>query len=206
MVEFLYSVDKAVFYFCNQTIANPVFDAAMPILTDWSQHWYGQVLFGLLWLLLVWKGGKKGRTTAFLLIPLILMTDQLNNNVFKSAFARPRPCHIIEGRMVVEHVRLLVSCGGGYSFPSGHAVNNFAAASFFSQYYRRWAWAFYTYAGLMAFSRMSVGVHYPSDVLAGAAVGALFGSAFVHLWRLMGQKFPALSISDAPPVPNRARE
>jgi len=205
MVEFLYSIDKAVFYFCNQTIANPVFDAAMPILTDWNQHWYGRLLFGVLWLLLAWKGGKKGRTLALLLIPLILMSDQLNNNVLKRVFARPRPCHIIDGKMVLEHVRLLVSCGGGCSFPSGHAVNNFAAAGFFSHYYRRWGWAFYTYAGLIAFSRMSVGVHYPSDVLAGAAVGMLFGSVVIYLWRLAERRFPALSI-EAPPVPNRADE
>ncbi|OLD59872.1 MAG: hypothetical protein AUI33_16095, partial [Ignavibacteria bacterium 13_1_40CM_2_61_4] len=181
MVEFLYSIDKAVFYFCNQTISNPVFDAAMPILTDWNQHWYGLLLFGILWLILVWKGGKKGRTAAFLLIPLIYMSDQLNNNVLKTLFARPRPCYIIDGKMVLEHVRLLVSCGGGFSFPSGHAVNNFAAATFFSYYYRRWAWAFYTYAGLMAFSRMSVGVHYPSDVLAGAAVETLCASVVIQL-------------------------
>ncbi|HYQ86202.1 MAG TPA: phosphatase PAP2 family protein [Bacteroidota bacterium] len=205
MVEFLYSIDKAVFYFCNQTIANPVFDAAMPILTDWNQHWYGRVLFGILWLLLVWKGGKKGRTAALLLIPLIFMSDQLNNNLLKRVFARPRPCHIVDGKMVLEHVRLLVSCGGGFSFPSGHAVNNFAAASFFSHYYRRRAWAFYTYAGLIAFSRMSVGVHYPSDVLAGAAVGALCASVVIHLWRLVERRFPALSI-DTPPVPVRADE
>jgi len=205
MVEFLYSIDKAVFYFCNQTIANPVFDAAMPILTDWNQHWYGRVLFGILWLLLVWKGGKKGRTAALLLIPLIFMSDQLNNNLLKRVFARPRPCHIVDGKMVLEHVRLLVSCGGGFSFPSGHAVNNFAAAGFFSHYYRRRAWAFYTYAGLIAFSRMSVGVHYPSDVLAGAAVGALCASVVIHLWRLVERRFPGLSI-DAPPVPVRADE
>jgi undecaprenyl-diphosphatase len=206
MAEFLYSIDKAVFFFCNQTIANPVFDAAMPVLTDWNQHWEGRLLFGILWLLLFWKGGKKGRIAALLLIPLIYMSDQLNSNVLKTLFARPRPCHIIDGKMVLEHVRLLVSCGGGYSFPSGHAVNNFAAATFFSHYYRRWAWAYYTYAGLIAFSRMSVGVHYPSDILAGAAIGAMCGTLVVRLRRLAGERFPALSISDDPPVPVRADE
>jgi undecaprenyl-diphosphatase len=68
------------------------------------------------------------------------------------------------------------------SFPSSHAVNNFAAATLFSYYYRRWTWAFVTYASLVAVSRPYVGVHYPSDALGGAVIGILVCIVLLFLW------------------------
>jgi undecaprenyl-diphosphatase len=196
MLEFLYSIDKAVFQFCNQTIANPAFDAAMPFITDLNQHWYGLVLFGGLWMLLFWRGGKKGRTVALLLIPLITISDQLSSAVIKNIVARPRPCHTVNGLQVLQDIRELVPCGSGFSFPSSHAVNNFAAATFLSNFYRRWSWAFYSYASVMAFSRLSVGVHYPSDVVGGAMIGAATSVTVLYCWRALEDRFPLLSVSE----------
>lgn len=71
------------------------------------------------------------------------------------------------------------SSGGSPSFPSGHTSNAFAAATSFSLAYPKWYIIVptYTWAGTVAYSRMDLGVHYPSDVLAGALVGA--GSAWL---------------------------
>jgi undecaprenyl-diphosphatase len=198
MVDFLYSIDKAVFYFCNQTIANPVFDVVMPFLTDLNKSVFGQIFFIILWLLLMWKGGKKGRIIGILVIPLIVMSDQLSSSVIKKIVARPRPCHDIDGVPILDHIHLLVPCGSGYSFPSSHAVNNFAVGTFLSFYYRRWTWAFMSFAFVIAFSRLSVGVHYPSDCLGGAIIGALCAVLLIMVWNFLSRNYPILAPENPP--------
>ena len=191
MVDFLYSIDKTVFYFINTTLANPVFDAVMPALTDWNKSWIGLSIFGALWLLLVVNGGRKGRVIGVMLIVLIIFSDQFSSHLLKPIFARPRPCHI-----PLDNLRLLVDCGSGFSFPSSHAVNNTAFAVYMSYYYRRLGWLFAVYAFLMCLSRVVVGVHYPSDVLGGAVVGVSCAVMLVYIQTNLAKKFPPLDITE----------
>lgn len=209
-MDVLSTLDKQLFIFINQTLANPVFDVMMPPFTDWNKSWIGWGIFGLLWLLLMWKGGKKGRIVGIILIPLIVSSDQINSALVKSLFHRPRPCHVIDGKTMVESVRLLVPCGSGYSFPSSHAVNNFAFAAFLSFYYRRWAWIFYTYAFLIGLSRIVVGVHYPFDVAGGAIIGIVYAFIVIGIYEFIGKIFPVLRVQElsASPIvePQRQNE
>jgi len=172
MADFLYSLDVAVFYFFNHSLHNSVLDVVMVFLTR-TDKLHFQIFYGVVWLALMVKGGRRGRTVALLLIPVILASDQLSSSVIKHLVARMRPC------FTLPDVNLLVRCGSGLSFPSSHAVNNFAAATLFSYYYRRWTWAFITYASLVALSRPYVGVHYPSG---GAVIGALVCFIILFLW------------------------
>lgn len=172
MIDFLYSLDVSLFTFGNRVLQNPVFDWFMPFITDLNKKPAALVVALILWLLLLMKGGREGRIAALLLIPTIALGDQLNSSVLKHIFERLRPCHVLPD------VHLLVSCGSGYSFPSSHAVNNFAAGLVLSYFQRKWAWAYLSFAGTVSFSRVYVGVHYPSDILAGALIGFLVG-AFV---------------------------
>lgn len=182
MIETLLQSDRQLFTFLNQGLSNPLFDIILPFVTDLNRKPIGLVLIVILWLLLLVKGGTNGRVAALLLIPTIVLSDQLNSFWLKFIVERLRPCHELLD------VRLLVGCGSGYSFPSSHAVNNFAAALILSYFVPRWTWAFFTFAGIVGFSRVYVGVHYPSDVLAGAIVGmaiagiviVLFG--FIESW------------------------
>ncbi len=192
--EILFAADRAVFVFINQTLANPFFDFVMPAVTDWNKSWIGLSLFAGGWLLLMWKGGRKGRILGLLLIPLIVMSDQLSSSLLKMLVHRPRPCHLVNGILPVGSVRLLVPCGGGYSFPSSHAVNNFAFAAFLAFYYRRWQWLLFTYAAVMALSRVIVGVHYPSDILAGSLIGFLCAYVVIGLWESLARQFPVLAL------------
>jgi undecaprenyl-diphosphatase len=194
MVDVLYTIDVAVFHFINGTLANPVFDAIMPVLSDLNLTLYGRIAASVLWFLLVWKGGKRGRIAALLLIPLIVFSDQLSSSIIKKLVCRPRPCHMIDSVPMVTGIRLLVDCGGGFSFPSSHAVNNFAAATLFSYFYRKWIWAFAAFAGLVSLSRVSVGVHYPSDILGGAVIGVLCAVIILLVWVSLAKRFPVIGI------------
>jgi undecaprenyl-diphosphatase len=201
MIDYLYSIDKAVFIFLNQTLANPITDVVMPVLTNLNQTWWGLTLFVIGWLLLMWKGGRKGRIVGFLLILLITISDQLSSTVIKSIVQRSRPCHDVDGIPFVEHINLLVPCGSGFSFPSSHAVNNFAAATFFTYYYRKWWCVFFLFAVAVSYSRIVIGVHYPSDVLGGAIIGTIIAFIVIYWWKLFEARFPFLRISpDAKPL------
>ena len=188
-MDFLFSLDRTVFLFINQSLATPLGDILWPLITDYDKQLPVRILLIIAWLWMLFKGGRRGRTTALLIIPLIIITDKLNSEVLKELFDRPRPCHEIGGEHIVEGVRLLVNCGPGNSFPSSHAVNNFGVALLFARYLPKWAWAFFTWAGLVAISRVFVGVHYPLDVLGGAAAGLAVAALVLAVWSKIEQRF-----------------
>lgn len=175
-MNFFSQLDTSVFYFLNQTIANPILDKVMPYITD-VHSWYLVYIFGILGL--IWKGGKNGRYAALALILGVVLTDQFNSEILKDMFGRLRPCKTLDD------VRLLVNCGSGKSFPSSHAANNFAAAFILTRYYPKNWILYYFVAFLMALSRPYVGVHYPSDILGGAIVGVAMGFVVISIVNLL---------------------
>lgn len=194
MMPFLSSIDTALFFFINRTISNPVTDYAWPFVTDYSSFLVVRVILLGVWLMLIVKGGPKGRTAALLCVVILVVSDQLSSSVIKALIARPRPCHEVGGVPVLQGVHLLVHCGSGKSFPSSHAVNNFAMATLFAYYYRPWTWAFFSWATLVALSRVAVGVHYPSDILGGAIIGAAVAALMIALWTALQRRyFPRLA-------------
>ncbi|GBC97215.1 Putative undecaprenyl-diphosphatase YbjG [bacterium HR16] len=156
---------------------HPLLDALMLFVTDIKRT---GILLLLVWIGLMWKGGARGRTVALLLIPLILLTDQLSSHVLKELFGRARPCEMLQG------VRAIDGCRHSASFPSSHAVNTFAAATLFAFFYRRWVpWVAFGLAAVVSYSRVYLGLHYPSDVLGGAVIGAFCALAMVWGYRAL---------------------
>jgi undecaprenyl-diphosphatase len=187
MIEFFYSLDVAFFTFVNSTLSTTAGDFLWPYITDYDRYLPVRILFVAVWLALMIKGGKRGITAALLVILVIVCADQLSSFVIKPLFERPRPCHVVDGAQVVQNVHLLVHCGGGKAFPSSHAVNNFAVATLFTFFYRRWAWALFGWASLVSISRVAVGVHYPSDILGGALIGTAVAAIVLWLWTVAGR-------------------
>jgi undecaprenyl-diphosphatase len=121
-----------------------------------------------------------------LLVPLVaadLTADGLAG-LLKDVFDRPRPT----ARYTEPHALIAGPHTG--SFPSGHAATSFACATVLSAFAPRLTPLFLVLATAVAFSRVYVGVHYPLDVIAGAALGALVGAGWVWLWRRYGAKPP----------------
>ena len=202
MIDLLYSIDTALFTFINQTTSNPLGDLLWPLITHYDRFLVVRILLLAVWVGLLLKGGPTGRRVALLLIPILLAADQLSSSILKELIGRPRPCHIVDGCPVVEGVRLLVDCGPGKSFPSSHAVNNFAVATLFSFYYRKWTWAFMVWASLVALSRPAVGVHYPSDIIGGAILGALVAMGLIQAWQFIEHRF----MNDGAPPTDKGEE
>ncbi|HSW54401.1 MAG TPA: phosphatase PAP2 family protein [Ignavibacteriaceae bacterium] len=168
-MDFLYSIDLAVFYFFNHTISTGFLDKFFSIITDVNK-WY--IAYVILIGIAFFNGGRRGKIAVIGLILLIVVTDQTGYRVLKELFERVRPCNILTD------VITPVGCAGGFSFPSNHALNNFAAAVFLLRLFPNYKWIFLIVAILISISRIYLGVHYPSDVIGGALIGAAFGYLF----------------------------
>jgi len=186
-VPWLLDLDVAAFRFINQTLANPVSDVVMPFLS-------GNVLVGpavaavLGWLL--WRGGAKGRIFVTVLALTLALNDGLVINRLKKAIGRSRPFD------TQPEVHLLAGKGLAKSMPSSHAATTAGAAMVAGLYFRRSRRFMVPIAAAVGISRVSVGVHYPSDVLVGWLLGAAGGWGFPRLfkalWGFLGRRwFPA---------------
>jgi undecaprenyl-diphosphatase len=108
-----------------------------------------------------------------LILIVVSLADLTSVHAFKNVFLRLRPSH---EPAIVDQIRLLVSKGGLYGFVSSHAANFFAIAAIVSTLFseRKYLpYILYSWATLVAYSRIYVGKHYPLDVLGGALLGIL---------------------------------
>lgn len=167
LIMWLGSIDRSVFFFINTTLANPVTDFIMPLVTT---DLHLKIFYGVILAIILWKGDKRLRLALIASLIVVTLTDQLSSAVLKPLFARPRPCWNME-------VHLLVGCGSGFSMPSSHAANLFGQAYLFREVAKPSAKYLIPLAIVVALSRVFVGVHYPADILVGAALGTIVGWA-----------------------------
>ena len=186
------SPDTQLLLLINHSTANSLFDVLMPALTS---HGYLLVLPFLLYMIVcsldrMDAQGKRFLSTALWTIAIsccAFFLAEWVEAVVKNAVARERPCTAIEG------IRLIVGWPKSYSLPSGHAISSFACAVplyILSREYMMMQWRLYplALASVIAFSRLYLGVHYPTDVLAGAVLGAAIGMLLSYLWRMIAMK------------------
>lgn len=166
--------DQWLFIQINNQQSNSFFDNIMPFIRS-QYFWAPFYLFLLVFMLQNFKVNVWWWIVLF--ICLVSLTDMTSSRLVKDAFHRLRPC---QDRDFFQHVRLLVnSCSGGYSFTSSHAANHFGMATFIFLTLRpvigRWVWLVFAWAAIIGYAQVYVGVHYPFDVLGGAAIGFAFG-------------------------------
>lgn len=193
----LESIDLALFRFINLKLSNGVLDRIMPPLS--GNAWFFPLLI-VLGAALIWKGGTRGRLLVLMLALVLGLGDTLVINRIKKAVGRPRPYH------AVPEAHLPVGEGSSGSLPSSHTSTWFAATLIAWIYYRRSWRVMLPFAMLIGFSRVYLGVHYPSDVLAGAILGAGYAVAGLWLaemlWRRAGQRWFPLWWSRLPSLVN----
>ena len=102
--------------------------------------------------------------------------------VGKNLIARPRPCWLDDS------VMMLISSPADYSFPSGHTLSSVIGATVLTKTDRRFGWAAIPLAAVIAFSRLYLFVHFPSDILAGAILGVIIGEAVYRIGMRCGRR------------------
>lgn len=140
-------------------------------------NWAGLVLLAVLlvagWLLGRRRPDAPRLTATAFLVGLGAVLALLANQVIGPAVSRARPCHALA------HVDVLLHCASDSSFPSDHAMIAGAFAAGLLLLNRRIGLAALLLALLLSFARVYVGVHYPSDVAGGLAIGAAIGTLIV---------------------------
>ncbi|MGB9561476.1 MAG: phosphatase PAP2 family protein [bacterium] len=137
-------------------------------------------LLVIIWLLLIIRATPQTKRMLLVIPFLISATDILSSGIMKPLFARVRPCHILE-------LTTISSCSESFSFPSGHATNSMAFAFFLFLHKRLLGLCFILLSVFISFTRIYLGLHYPTDIFAGWVIGIFWASFFYiikeRIWR-----------------------
>ena len=163
MLESLINFEGSILLFLQNYVRNPVLNALLIPFTLSNNAGISCIL-----IVAVFIYFKSLRKAGILMGISLLLEFLLNNLIIKNLFARIRPYEVIDGLI------LLVGKAPDYSFPSGHTGSAFAlAVVIFMVMDRKYGIIALILASLMGFSRLSVGIHYPSDVLGGVILGVV---------------------------------
>lgn len=148
------------FLYFLQSLHNPVLDKIMVFITSLGNE-------GLLWIgiAVVMVFFKKYRKCAISMGISLLLMELVGNVILKDLIMRERPCWIDPS------IELLVKAPSSFSFPSGHTFAGFAASVTIFLNHKREGIAAIAVASLIAFSRMYLFVHFPTDILGGIVFG-----------------------------------
>ena len=161
MMEWIMDMDSRILLFFQDVVRDPVLTPVFTVITTLGN---GAVIWILISLCLLLS--KKTQKTAFMCAVAMLVSLLVNNLALKNIVGRIRPYEMVQGLIP------LIGRPRDYSFPSGHTASSFAAAwVLYRRLPKRFGIPALVLAGLIGVSRLYVGVHYPTDVLAGFISG-----------------------------------
>jgi len=133
---------------------------------------------GMIWIMITifLLINKKYRKAGFMLLVAISLSTILGEGIIKHIVQRQRPFTHIPG------LKLLISRPNGYSFPSGHSAVGFASAIILSKNFKKYTPSFFLIASLIAFSRLYLYVHYPTDVICGIGLGVASAMITIYIF------------------------
>lgn len=163
------NLDIWILDFINDNLHNPILDKLMMFITSLGNS-------GLIWIVIsiILITIPKYRKVGVMALCALILTTILGEVILKNILQRSRPF------TKVPDFELLIKAPLSYSFPSGHTGSSFAVAGILGSKFKKSRIYIYILAMLIAFSRLYLYVHYPSDVLAGVVLGS--ASAFIVLY------------------------
>ena len=165
MLNTIQNVDIGILNYIQEYIKNPFLDKIMPFITSLGNLSFIWIVIGILLLRI-----KKYRKYGFMIFLSLILCGLIGNIILKPIVARMRPFDIyplIDG--------LLIKIPKDYSFPSGHTMSSFAPIVVLLYFNRKIGVCALIIGSLIAFSRLYLYVHYPSDVFAGMVIGIING-------------------------------
>ncbi len=177
--------DGQFLLFLQENVRNDVLTPIMKLITHLGDK-------GIFWILIaiILCFFKKTRPIGIMAGIALVMSVVINNAIIKNLVARPRP--YLPETIGGQGLKLLIEEQSDWSFPSGHSGASFAAAVvFLVKGPKKLGIPSIIMAFLIAFSRLYVGVHYPTDVLAGIITGTCCAIISFMIWSIVEKKAPA---------------
>lgn len=162
MGNLINNLDIGILYFIRENLTNPILDKIMVFITTLGDTGFIWILIGVILL-----AQKKYRKVGIVLLSGLLLNLILGDVIIKNLVQRPRAFN------TYPDINILISPPKSYSFPSGHTSSAFTAAFIIGYYLKNWKYGAYTLASLIAFSRLYLFVHYPTDIICGILLGTI---------------------------------
>ena len=178
MLDTLLNLDGGFLLFLQESVRNPILDNLMIFITSLGNG-------GMIWIVatIALLIPKKTRKAGIMSAAALLGSLIINNNIVKNIVQRPRPF------VTFTDLQIIIPTPSEFSFPSGHTSSSFAAAAVFYRHLpKKIGLPSVILAGLIGFSRLYVGVHYPTDVIAGVIMGILLSYLVEYLVNLFAKK------------------
>ena len=184
MLEKIIALDKQLLVFLN-SFGSEIFDPFWLVITK-QANW---APFFLLLIYLVYKRlGTKQTLIIVLFVSVLLAVNNEITEAFKAHFQRLRPCNDLDIKDIIRNVKPSAT----FSFFSGHSSNTMAVFVFLYCIFKR----HYKYFGLIilwpfifSYSRIYLGLHFPTDILAGYTCGILTGLLTFQIYNFIQKKY-----------------
>lgn len=174
IMSLIQRLDNSILVLIKNSMHSVILDKIMVIITSLGNG-------GVIWILIaaVLIINKKYRNVGFIAIGALILATVLGEGILKHLVQRVRPSADIPA------VNLLIAKPLSYSFPSGHTASSFAVAGVLAKYLKKYSLGFLGLASLIAFSRLYLYVHYPTDVVAGIILGLLCSKLVIYAFSKM---------------------
>ncbi|MCB2292789.1 phosphatase PAP2 family protein [Clostridium algoriphilum] len=174
MIFLVQKFDSLILLYVKNNMHGPIMDKVMVLSTYLGNQ-------GMIWIMIavLLMFSKNYRKIGFMALAALILSTILGEGILKHVVERIRPSADIPV------VNLLIEKPLSYSFPSGHTTSSFAVAGILAKYIKHYALEFLGLASLIAFSRLYLYVHYPTDILGGVVLGLICSGIIICLFNKM---------------------